>query len=267
MTTYHQNILGNLPEGVISFMRVLILVAALPSPVLAEDRFPDHKWGVDLLILLEAGPALLSPDLPLGLRPPPGSEETRSELDRMQLISARLRDSETRDLIIREAEADPRDLFREGGLLPSRTFAPRLWGLLGQVVDEATYFALREKRRFARPRPSTVRPDLGTTISNPPHPAYPSGHSTQIHTLAGVLSSIRPACEETYRIFAAGVAFRREIAGVHYPSDTRAGELIAASLVPRLLAHPELAASLRGAGQEIEDSLDEGACKITGGLR
>lgn len=138
-------------------MRVLILVAALPSPVLAEDRFPDHKWGVDLLIPLEAGPALLSPDLPLGLRPPPGS-----------------------------------------------------------------------------------------------------GHPTQIHTLAGVLSAIRPACEETYRIFAAGV---------RYPSDTRAGELIAASLVPRLLAQPELAASLRGGGQEIEDSLDEGACEITGGLR
>lgn len=147
-------------------MRVLILVAVLPSPALAEDRFPDHKWGVDPLILLEAGPDLLSPDLPLGLRPPPGS-----------------------------------------------------------------------------------------------------GHSTQIHTLAGVLSAIRPACEETYRIFSTGVAFRREIAGVHYPSDTRAGGLIAASLVPRLLAHPELAASLRGAGQEVEDCLDEGACEITGGLR
>lgn len=243
-----------------------VIVAALPYQAVAENRFPDHQWGLDLLLVLKAGPALLDPGLDLGLRPPPDAEETRSELDRMQLISSRLRDRQTRDLILREADADPRELLRDGGLIPNRALAPNLWGLLDQVIDEAAYFALREKRRFARPRPSTVRPELGTTIPDPPHPAYPSGHSTQIHTLAGVLTSIRPSCGEAYRIFAAGVAFRREIAGVHFPSDTRAGELIAASLLPRLLSHPELAASLRGVGREMNDSLDKGACKITGGL-
>jgi hypothetical protein len=264
LTTHRQNILGTLSGGVITLLRAVI-VAVLPYQAVAENRFPDHQWGLDLLLLLEAGPALLDPGLDLGLRPPPDAEETRSELDRMQLISARLRDRQTRDLILREADADPRELLREEGLIPIQAFAPNLWDLLDQAIDEATYFALREKRRFARPRPSAVRAELGMTIPDPPHPAYPSGHSAQIHTLARVLAALRPGCEETYRLFAAGVAFRREIAGVHFPSDTRAGELLAASLAPRLSSHPELAASLRGARREMGDLLDAGACKITGG--
>lgn len=267
MRTDLQNNLRRLSEGAGPLLRAIALGAAIPSLALAEDRFPDHRWGVDLLVLLEAGPALLDPDTPLGLAPPPGPALTRSELDRLQLLSARLRDAETRARIRLEAEADPRGLLLSEGLIPPPGAAPALWALLGRVAEEATFFALREKRRFARPRPSTQRPGFETVIADPPHPAYPSGHATQIHTITGVLSGLRPGCAEAYRLFAAGVALRREVAGVHYPSDTRAGELIAGTLVPLLLAHPDLSGPLRGAEREMRRWSEGGACRPNGGRK
>lgn len=246
--------------------RIAVIAALLPAAAGAQDRFPDHLWGVDLLILLEAGPALLDRDLELDVPPPPGPEGTRSELDRMQLLSAGLRDERTRSRILLEAEADPRELLFSAGLIPDPASAQALWGLLDLAGSEARYFALREKRKFSRLRPGTLRPELGATIPDPPHPAYPSGHAAQIHTLAGLLARMRPDCEGAYRLFAAGVALRREIAGVHFPSDTRAGERLAASLLPHLLSHPDISDQLTRAGQELEAFTRGSGCAFGRGV-
>jgi hypothetical protein len=247
--------------------RLLLVITLLPFSAAAETRYPDRLWGADLLLLLEAGPGLLDPSLPLDVPPPPGPEETRSELDRMLLLSARLRDPETRARIALEADADPRALLLSEGLIPDQIRAPALWGLLELTLEEATYFALREKRRFSRLRPSMIAPELGTTLPNPPHPAYPSGHATQMYALAGALSRVRPSCAEAYRLFAAGVALRREIAGVHFPSDTRAGERLAASLLPGLLSLPAPSELLARARREVSALEMPTACASEGGLR
>jgi acid phosphatase (class A) len=244
--------------------RAALLAALIPTAAPAQDHFPDRLWAADLLILLEAGPAFLDPDLDLRVPPPPGPEETRSELDRMQLISARLRDERSRARILMEAEADPRDLLLAEGLIPEPEAAPTLWEILERAGGEATYFALREKRKFSRLRPATLRPELGATIPDPPHPAYPSGHSTQIHTLAGLLATLRPECEGAYRLFAAGVAFRREIAGVHFPSDTRAGEILAGSLLPHVLSHPDISEVTGVARNELRSVTVGAGCRSAG---
>ena len=58
-------------------------------------------------------------------------------------------------------------------------------------------------------------------------PAYPSGHSTQAHLIAHVLTALVPA--KTHEIFtvAHDIARNREIAGMHYSSDSQAGERLA----------------------------------------
>jgi acid phosphatase (class A) len=258
------NIPSRVAEPLGALARIAVTAALLPAAAGAQDRFPDHLWGVDFLILLEAGPAFLDPDLDLRVPPPPGPEETRSELDRMQLISARLRDERSRARILLEAEADPRDLLLAEGLIPEPESAPTLWEVLDRAGGEATYFALREKRKFSRLRPATLRPELGSTIPDPPHPAYPSGHSTQIHTLAGLLATLRPECEGAYRLFAAGVAFRREIAGVHFPSDTRAGEILAGSLLPHVLSHPDISEVTGAARDELRSVTVGAGCRLAG---
>ena len=61
----------------------------------------------------------------------------------------------------------------------------------------------------------------------PPFPAYPSGHGFQSRLAALVLSELRPDARGPLLAMAQRIGFNREVAGVHYPSDTRAGQSLA----------------------------------------
>ena len=105
--------------------------------------------------------------------------------------------------------------------------------------NEIVYFIVHYKKRFSRPRPSQLAPDLELVVPNPGHAAYPSGHATQSMVFSKVLSLIDPAHEDTYIKYALDIAKRREIAGVHYPSDSSTGQLLAGKLVQVLNQEPE----------------------------
>jgi hypothetical protein len=63
--------------------------------------------------------------------------------------------------------------------------------------------------------------------------AFPSGHSTQVHLIKNMLSSNKinfkfsPKMKEEIEITAREVARNREFGGVHYFSDSLAGENLA----------------------------------------
>jgi hypothetical protein len=101
---------------------------------------------------------------------------------------------------------------------------------IGQVV--AAYY----KKVFKRPRPSFVCPGLLPAFGPPAHASFPSGHSMQSWLLSLFLEQtqkMQPAqaapgyYEKQLYWLAERVAFNRERAGVHYPSDTAAGKVIA----------------------------------------
>lgn len=83
------------------------------------------------------------------------------------------------------------------------------------------------KARFNRARPSQLAPDLAPMIVVPGHPAYPSGHAFQSWLVALVLAEIRPDAREPLMEMATRIGMNREIAGVHYPSDSNAGRDLA----------------------------------------
>lgn len=236
---------------------VLLLIAV---PVTGQERFPDQLWRPDLLLTLSAGSAVLRADTDMGVPPPPGPSETRSELDRLEHLYAPLRTGPTRSRIAQEAEVSPEELLRAEGHIPHRSGAEPLWDLLELITAETLYFVLREKREHARARPTQVRPRVGTTIPVPGHPAYPSGHAAQAHALAGALSRLSPLCADRYRMTAAGVAYRREIAGVHYPSDTRAGELLAEALIDEIWASGPVRTLLPGAERALAAHVARSGC-------
>ena len=95
------------------------------------------------------------------------------------------------------------------------------------------------KQRFNRVRPSVLAEKygfkLGTVVEIPGHPAYPSGHATGVFTLAYILQELDPSNAETYRKDALRIARNREIGGLHYPSDTVAGRLLARQIADSLL--------------------------------
>ncbi|TYO67235.1 phosphatase PAP2 family protein [Bradyrhizobium hipponense] len=92
---------------------------------------------------------------------------------------------------------------------------------IGQIV--AAYY----KKKYKRPRPSFVCPGLVPAFGPPAHASFPSAHSLQSWLLSLFLAEVLPDYSNELNWLATRVAFNRERAGVHYPSDTAAGEFIA----------------------------------------
>lgn len=72
----------------------------------------------------------------------------------------------------------------------------------------------------------------------PGHPSYPSGHSSQVHTIALLYAAMFPKLDSALRKAAMQVAINREIAGLHFRSDTKAGQVLAEQYVEELLSVP-----------------------------
>ena len=91
-----------------------------------------------------------------------------------------------------------------------------------------------------RPRPSQACPALLPPVPVPGHPSYPSGHATEAHLIELVLNDVLKNAPQSaamaidLKALAWRIARNREIAGLHYPSDSNAGRALADAIRPRL---------------------------------
>ena len=112
---------------------------------------------------------------------------------------------------------------------------PATFLVLNAANMVATMAVMYFKTKFDRVRPSQLVPALLPPIPVPGHASYPSGHSTQAHLLAQCATAILQATPGqgmglVLTRLADRIARNREIAGLHYPSDTAAGVSLASSL-------------------------------------
>ena len=92
-------------------------------------------------------------------------------------------------------------------------------------------------QQFKRARPQQVCPTLLPLVPFPAHASYPSGHSLQSHLIANCLADAVNATQATRDVLVAladRIGHNREIAGVHYKSDTAEGKALAAKIMPFL---------------------------------
>jgi len=94
------------------------------------------------------------------------------------------------------------------------------------IVSDIEIVVLALKKKFNRPRPSVVLPAIETVVPVPWHSSYPSGHATQSIVIAGLLSRLNPKSTARLHNLAFRVGKNREVAGLHYPSDTKAGVVL-----------------------------------------
>ncbi len=229
----------------------LLLVFALFSfPAVADEksdindlRFPLHNWSNALLAGAQSGGVILADIEYFEVDPPPlnDSEETRKELEYLQEIAKTERtDDNIARIYYEDGGGKAHDFFIKEGLIAPDNY--KTVELLKMIDIDHMYFILERKKHFSRPRPSHLASELGmeldTVIANPPHPAYPSGHASQTYMVALVLSDFDPENAEKYKQFALDVAHRREIAGVHYPSDSVAGRKLAVDVLAKLREVP-----------------------------
>ncbi|HEY0204052.1 MAG TPA: phosphatase PAP2 family protein [Acetobacteraceae bacterium] len=120
---------------------------------------------------------------------------------------------------------------------------PKTTQVLAIASLVATLAAMYLKGLYARPRPSQLCPALLPPIEVPGHSSFPSGHSTQAHLMALCMADVlagppppappppsRATTMETLATLADRIARNREIAGLHYATDSLAGKAVAAAV-------------------------------------
>jgi membrane-associated phospholipid phosphatase len=129
----------------------------------------------------------------------------------------------------------------------------RTKNLFLNVQEDTHKIVLLMKKHFDRPRPYQ-RTGLRGTISPHfyiGHPSYPSGHSTHGYTIYEVCKQLMRGTPyedllPAIRNKALGYALNREIAGVHFLSDSDAGKALAEAIIKTLLNN----------NQKFKDDLD-----------
>lgn len=146
-----------------------------------------------------------------------------------------------------------RNLFFTGAGVDERLdpeLLPKTADLMARVWSDASFYVWALKYRYNRPRPYQLDPTL-EPLETPTFPAYPSAHSANSYVAALVLAELIPEHRARLLANAAELAYSREVLGVHYASDTEAGEKLARAFVAELLASPRFRRDLSAARAEI----------------
>jgi hypothetical protein len=110
--------------------------------------------------------------------------------------------------------------------------------LLDMALRLSNFVEMRFKNALAVRRPIDYSPQVQPMILTPGHGSLPSGHATEAFMIAYILwqlfktkDALKDArwCEQLMRQ-AARVAINRTVAGVHFPVDSAAGELLGLTL-------------------------------------
>ena len=223
----------------------------LPLGGLDEIRFVD--WSKAARSFLDRSSYFLGREelLALPLAPPPAnsSPEVRAELDELLALQAQRTSVQQRSIEDhREYAAVCRAILSSAHA--EAVPAPRTRALLAHVERDASVAVFHAKRRFARARPQQLEPRLRPCIAVPGHPAYPSGHALQGYLVSRVLALLFPDRRDD--LAAAGVLIgrEREIAGLHYPSDSAASRALGEALFARLESNPRFMAEVDEARAE-----------------
>jgi len=237
----------------IRILQTVTLLALLAATTRAGN-FPPSAWDASYLNDIPQAAALMeSESQNFSIEPPPSddSEITRSEIEHLKLL-AENRSSEDIILITKE-HLDPYKRFFEVLDIEQQDY-PRLEKLIRYLATESYLPTLYFKHKFSRTRPYQIDSDLETVIDGPPHASYPSGHATQAYLIALVLSETFPQVDrrsEQLIDLGRSIGLRREIAGVHYSSDTQAGFELAKQLKRWIQEKPEFKQLLAAARSEL----------------
>lgn len=217
----------------LNFRSAAVLPAPSASPVLA-DRAAAAGHYLDLNSLdLRAVPAA----------PADGSYEDREDL--RIVLDWQARRTQAQCAAAKAEMSHNYDVFF-GGISPFGSPAPAEVKEFFKNVGEdsvAAHKFLKDVYKRERPfvRDARVKPCLPRVQGL----SYPSGHSAMARLFALILADLVPARRAEFMAKADESALFRVLGGVHHPTDTAAGKLLADALYKELKQEPAFAADLR----------------------
>lgn len=220
------------------YIGAIIITLAIATyfgiPRQQEPTFSStQQWDEELFLLTSAATVFTQDELrSITLPEPPANNSDALEQDMQTLhYFETLRTPEKLSEISREISIDDAAFGSTSlSLLARSDLFTHTSQTIQYALDAAGPVIFQQKQHYDRVRPSLLDPTLQPAIAIPLHPAYPSGHATQAHLVVLILEELDPENKETYAQAAERIARNRVIAGVHYPSDSEAGKLLASQL-------------------------------------
>ncbi len=161
-----------------------------------------------------------------------GHQLTR-ELEVLWRFKERERSQRLAEINAQATDFTPYFAFANGVTASSR---PATWSVILCGLQVGALVVNYYKLKHMRARPAQVWPALAPPIATPPHASFASGHSTQSHLIAFLLAEVSDAIKDVNLRLANRISENREVAGVHWPSDTHGGIALARGILPLLLA-------------------------------
>jgi acid phosphatase (class A) len=242
------------PSGLVLVPFFIIALVAAP---LDDIRF--EAWGEWALSRLDLPSHFLDREILIALpvAPPPANSsiETRAELDEL-LELQRARSGSQLKMITKHLDYDGVCAAILAATHRKLTRAPKTEALLKHVQVDASLAIFHAKKRFNRARPHQLELRLHPAISVPSHPAYPSSHALQGYMVARTLSLLFPQNSEDLMTVGIQIGREREIAGLHYPSDSKASGALGEELFFRLQQNQKFLAEVEAAKKEWRPARD-----------
>ena len=218
----------------------------------ATDFYLAEHWDLSLSLNSNWNESVFPLDWPqlIHVSPPPLGA-TENEI--IELAALKCIREQNQNLIWREATVESALVEPFQRIIPC-VLDPQIFATIRDFMVEVALPVFYFKRLYSRTRPFHVDATLGTVIPQasehfPKHPSYPSSHATLATIAAEVIKFLldpygTPATVETRaRIdnVAFLIGFRREIAGLHFRSDTTAGISLGRQIFTLLRQQPTLA--------------------------
>lgn len=214
-----------------------------PRPVPCAGSFPDADWAEEFRFKhLRVPQYRLFKHEDLHLPEPEVYAGGMDECSALHLLKG---ERAAADGPIRQESHSPlgaiTPVLAAAGLLTDgangKNIALKLKELRDRVIDAVEPSIYSFKRHHCRARPWTACKGLDAMFAGsdhkcyPGHPSFPSGHATLAFVFAYLIGHRRPQQLAYLESVAAAVATRREIAGVHFASDSAAGKHLARQMV------------------------------------
>tara|TARA_B100000902_G_scaffold284953_1_gene270947 strand:- start:1655 stop:2350 length:696 start_codon:yes stop_codon:yes gene_type:complete len=200
----------------------------------AKVELKDLKYSKDFVY--ESGQGALNINWKSILPKPPAnnSPSTSKELDIVSEATSK-RSNKAVELVYK-VDDDPLHLFFD--FLETKNIKETR-GEFDEYYNLVEPYTYALKYYFNRPRPEQIAPYLNKKVnvlytSTHQTPAYPSGHTTYAALAAHLFSDKYPEHREEFFGLAKQAGIARILQGVHFPSDNKAGMIVAEYLFPKV---------------------------------
>lgn len=187
--------------------------------------------------------------------PPPAAESVaaRAEFD----VVLQLQALRTSEMERRAREIDRETVFSFGADVVGPWFTgdalPKTAAFFARVRADFIPINRSSKELWVRRRPPFVDPRVRPCVETTDSGSYPSGHGIQSSLWSILLAELMP--EHTAGLQARAEETRRSrlVAGVHFPSDLVAGQVIGEALAREMLRSPVMQEELRAVRTELAE--------------